>query len=226
VRRVALAGSVPETVARYADDPGADLIVLGTGSSPWWNRFWKKSAAAALASETDRPIWLANLSPAATATDFQSLLCLVALDGTDDPLVRFSEEMAQRFDATLMFLHVLPDVSEGLIAHGIPGVDDRPLSRGVAEKRLREVTAGLSVPHVAAITTGSAYRSVATLVREQKADLVITGRHNGGVSGLDTGALLSRVSCPVISVAAGAGGPIGARAVFARPGAREISLVR
>jgi hypothetical protein len=131
---------------------------------------------------------------------FRSILCVVALDGTDDPLVRFSEEVAQRCDATLVLLHVLPEVSEALLAFGVPGIDDRPLGREVAERRLGQLTAGLSRPHLTAITAGSAYRSIANLAREHKTDVVITGRRDGTLSSLDAGAVLSRVSCPVISV--------------------------
>jgi nucleotide-binding universal stress UspA family protein len=125
---------------------------------------------------------------------------VVALDGTDEPLVRFSEEMAQRCDATLVFLHVLPEVSEGLIAYAIPGAVDRPLSREVAGHRLKQLTARLDLPHLMAITTGSPYRSIANFAREHKADVVITGRRDGALSDLDAGALFSRVSRPVISV--------------------------
>jgi nucleotide-binding universal stress UspA family protein len=135
---------------------------------------------------------------------FRSVLCVVALDGTDDPLIRFSEEVAQRCDATLVLLHVLPEVSEALLAHGFPGIDDRPLGREVAERRLGQLTTGLSRPYLTAITAGSAYRSIANLAREHKADVVITGRRDGPLSvSLDTGAVLSRVSCPVISVPVG-----------------------
>jgi hypothetical protein len=68
---------------------------------------------------------------------------------------------------------------------------------------MRELTSAMSFPHLTAITTGSAYSSLAELAREHNADLVITGRRNGALSGVEADALLSRVSCPVISVPAG-----------------------
>ena len=213
VRRLVLVGSVAETVNRYADDLGADLVTVTAGSSRWWKRLWRRSAAAEIAAASDRPLCFAKLSAPGPTRAFRSILCVVALDGTDDPLVRFSEEVAQRCDATLVLLHVLPEVSEALLAYGLPGIDDRPLGREVAERRLRELTAGLSRPHLTAITAGSAYRSIADLAREHKADVVITGRRDGTLSGLDVGAVLSRVSCPVISVPVGSDSALGASAV-------------
>jgi nucleotide-binding universal stress UspA family protein len=203
VRRVVLVGSVAETVGRYAGDLGADLVTVTAGSFRWWNRFWKRSAATGIAAVTDVPVCITRLSSPALPTAFRSILCVVALDGTDEPLVRFSEEVAQRCDATLVLLHVIPEVSEALIAHGIPGVDDRPLSREVAEQRFRELTARLSRPHLTAITTEPAYRSIANAAREHKADVVITA--------LDAESVLSRVSCPVMSIPVGYADPWSSR---------------
>jgi nucleotide-binding universal stress UspA family protein len=215
IRRLVLMGSLPETVRRYADDLGADLVTVTAGSYRWWNRLWRRSAAAKIAAATDRPMCVATLSAPTPATPFRSIVCVVALDGTDDPLIRFSEEVAQRCDATLFLLHVIPEVSEGLLAFGVPGIEDRPLSREVAQRRLRDLTSGLSRPHLTTITTGSAYREIANLVREHRADVVITGRRDGALSDLDAGALLSRVSCTVISVPLGSRRLVGSSPVYA-----------
>jgi nucleotide-binding universal stress UspA family protein len=204
VRRLVLVGEVAETVGNCAAEMDADLVLVPAGSYRWWNRLRSRPAAARIASSTDRPVWFDQLPIRRPATAFRSVLCVVALDGTDDPLLQFSEEVARRSDATLILLHVVPDVSEALIAYGTPGMDDRPLSREVAEKRLRELTAGLSHPHLTAIATGSAYRSIAKLAREHQADVVITGRRKRAMAGLDAGAVLSWVSCPVIAVPVGA----------------------
>jgi nucleotide-binding universal stress UspA family protein len=200
VRRLVRVGSLGETVARYADDLGADLVTVTTGSNGWWKRLCGKSEAAAIANATDRPMCVAPLSATAPQTAFRCILCVVSLDGTDDPHVRFSEEVALRCDATLLLLHVLPEVSEAAMAYGLPGVDDRPLSREVAEQRLRQLTAGLSQPHLTVVSTGSADRSIASVAHEHNADVVITGRRDRSFSGLDVNSVLSQVSCPVISV--------------------------
>jgi nucleotide-binding universal stress UspA family protein len=200
VRRRVLVGSVAETIGRYADDLGADLVTLTAGAHSWWNRLWRRSAAVDIASATDRPVSFARLSGRTTAREFKAILCVVALDGTDDPLVRSSEELARRCDATLVLLHVVPEVSEALIAYGVPGVEDRPLSREVAEHRLRGLSAELSRPHLTATASGSPYRCIENAAREHKSDLVVIGRHGGALSGLNPRSVLARVSSPVISV--------------------------
>jgi nucleotide-binding universal stress UspA family protein len=203
VRRVVLAGSVAETVGRYADDLGADLVTLTAGPYRAWKRLWRKSATADIETATDRPVCFARRAAPFPLTGFRSVLCEVALDGTDDPCIRFSEEVAHRCDATLVLLHVVPEATEALLGFGVPGNEERPLRKQVAELRMRELTSAMSFPHLTAITTGSAYSSLAELAREHNADLVITGRRNGALSGVEADALLSRVSCPVISVPAG-----------------------
>ena len=62
VRRVVLTGSIPETVGRHADDLGADLVTVTSGSYPWWNRLRRRSAAADIATATDRPVFFARLA--------------------------------------------------------------------------------------------------------------------------------------------------------------------
>jgi hypothetical protein len=67
-----------------------------------------------------------------------------------------------------------------------------------------------------AITNGSAYRSIAHLAREHKLDVVITSRGNRTPSGLDVDGMLSRLSCPVISVPVGSYGLAVSNAAHAR----------
>ena len=126
---------------------------------------------------------------------------MLSLDGTDEAVIGFSEELAHRCGATLVFLHVLPEVSEALLAYGVMADGDRPLSREAAEQRMTELMRDVSRPHLTAITTGSAYRSIGKLAKEHEADLIITSRRNGALSDFDAGRLLSGVACPVISVA-------------------------
>jgi nucleotide-binding universal stress UspA family protein len=204
IRRVVLFGSVAETAARYADDIGADLLSVTSAPSGIGKRLWKSSIADHIGVCTDRPVCVSQISAGPPPSDFRSILCVVALDGTDDPIVSVGAELAQRSDATIVLLHVIPEVSEGLLAYGIPGTDDRPLSREVAEHRLRELTAGLSRPHLGSIASGSTYRGIAHAARKHNVDLIITGRRTAGSTArLDQRSVLARVSCPVISVPAG-----------------------
>jgi hypothetical protein len=43
-----------------------------------------------------------------TGDGLRSILYVIALDGIDDPLGRFSEEVAQRCDGALVLLDVIP----------------------------------------------------------------------------------------------------------------------
>ena len=200
VRRVAVNGTIRGTFARYADDLGADVITVPAGY-PWWQRLWRTSVANAVAASTDRPICLTNVTGPAPASRVSSILSVLRLDGTDEPVVRFSDELAERCDATLVFLHVLPEVRDAL-PYEVLADWDRPLNRKVAERRMREAMLHVRRPHLTAFAMGALYRNVAKAAKEHNADLVITSRPRGAGYGFDAGALLSKLSCPVISVTA------------------------
>lgn len=199
VRRLVLTGRVRETVAEYAETLDADLIAVTTRWGPWWSRLRRKPLVRNTAKPVERAVCLTRLSDPIPTAEFKSIVCVVNLDGAENGLIEFSREMAQRSGATLIYLHVLPEMSEGALAYGVAG-SDRPLGKEVAEDRLRELTARLSVPYLTAIRTGSAYASIAKLAREHKADLVIIGRSEASLSALDPDAVLSRAPCPVMSV--------------------------
>lgn len=199
VRRVTVNGTIRGTFARYADDLGADLITLPAGY-PWWQRLWRTSVANAVAASTDRPICLTNVTGPAPATRVSSIVSVLPLDGTDEAVIRFSDELAERCDATLLFLHVLPEASDAL-PYEVLADRDRPLNRKVAERRMREAMLRVRRPHLTAFAMGSLYRNVAKAAKEHNADLVLTRRPSGAGYGFDTGALLSKLTCPVISVA-------------------------
>lgn len=223
VRRLVLTGKVGETVARHADTMDADLIAVAAQPNPWWRRMWRRHAATGIARSTARALCYTRISGPPPAAALRSILCLVNLDGAEDGLLHFSQELAQRSDATLIFLHVLPEMSEASLAYGVRG-SDRPLGREVAEHRLRELTGRLSVPHLGAIRTGSAYAAIAKLAREYGVDLVITGRSDGALAPLDPNAVLSRVSCPVMSVSTPAARPVTGHNVVHQDAAHDRVL--
>ena len=93
-----------------------------------WTRFWKHSVTGEVMESTRRPVCVTDLRLADTDYRFRSrrILCVLNLDGTDDPLVLQAEALAQRSGGELILLGVVPEIDEGLLLEAIPGLD-RPV---------------------------------------------------------------------------------------------------
>jgi hypothetical protein len=94
-------------IRRYA----AELVTVTGGSRQGWKPPWRASAVAVIAGSVDRP--LCRMSGPTAASKFKAILCVAALDGTDDPPVRFTEVLARRALMPHSFCCMLfPEVSE------------------------------------------------------------------------------------------------------------------
>jgi nucleotide-binding universal stress UspA family protein len=208
VHRVVLPGRTAETINRHADDIGADLVAITSQHYAGWTRIWNKSVAAEVAHRTNRPVWFTRSSVIGTGHSFRlrKILCVVSLDQTDDAVIAHASVLARRSTAEMMLLRVVPEISEASLAYGVIGVEDRPLSERVAVQRIRELSKSLPTPHTFLVTSGGAYKSIGKAVREYGADVTVADRTRTGSArsaGLDLRSVLSELSCPLVSVAAG-----------------------
>jgi nucleotide-binding universal stress UspA family protein len=189
IRRVVLEGPLAETVSSFADAMEADLIVLPRVRRQRWG--WKRPAAGKIAAATDRPVCLTSVG---REVQFRDLLCVVALDGSDGPLLEAADEYARRWRSSITLLHVLPARGEDLLAYGAALAPDRPLTERAACERMRGLSAAL--PSAATqVVTGSPRAAIARAARELPADFVVASR--GG----DAGPLLLRLPWTAFSIA-------------------------
>ncbi len=205
IRRAVFSGPVVGMISQYAEDVDADLVILTSRYGGGWTRLWTGSVAADIAASTRRPVCLTSEKVLANGRRFRChrILCVLTLDGSDDPVVLHAEALANRFGGELLLLHVVPEISEALLAYGIAAADDRPLSESVAAQRIRELAAGISCPHSTSIVSGSAYTSISRIARKYGADLAVVGKPSSGCThgpGLDFRTLLGRLSCPLLSI--------------------------
>jgi nucleotide-binding universal stress UspA family protein len=207
IRRIVLPGDVAETIGHYADDMNADLVTITSRHYGRWMRFRKDSIAAELMSSTHRTVCVTSTRSLNTDRPFECrrVLCVVALDGTDDPVLLQAQALAERCSGELILLHIVPEIRESVLAYRFAGADDRPLSERVAKQRIGDLSASLSVPHTTSVMTGSAYKCIGAAVQSHRADIVVAARflpEPVQSSGLDLRTIMGRLDCPLISVAA------------------------
>jgi nucleotide-binding universal stress UspA family protein len=204
IRTVTLSGPVADTVGRYAADIDADLLILASRHGGW-KRSWTDSVAAGILASTSRPVCVTSTKAIANSRPFRCrrIVCVVALDRTDGPVVRYAEALTNRCRGELLLLHVLPEPAEALFMYLAAEIEHRRILEGSAAQRIGELAAGISCSHSASIAAGSACASISRAVRNYGADLIVAGKpslQSSHDSGLDLGTLLSRLSCPVLSV--------------------------
>jgi nucleotide-binding universal stress UspA family protein len=212
IHRLVLPGPVPETIARYADHIDADLLLVTTRTYGSRTRPWRKSISAEIMRATRRPVLIRKEIDVDLGGCFgcRRILCVLGLDGQDGAVLQHAQDLAVRTSGELILLHVVPPVSEGLLAYGLPNSSSRPLSAGYATRKLAELTRDMDVPVRTSVLTGSAAKCIASAARENVADLVLTARmtpdspfERSGAYTADLRAILSALSCPLLTVPLG-----------------------
>ena len=115
IRRVALRGPAVETVAEYADEAGADMVILTSRHHGRWGRLWTASVAADIVTSTRRPILVTKAKKAGPIPHmpFRRVLS-VSLDGTDESAVRYADSITATLQGELKLVHLIPEVPEAL----------------------------------------------------------------------------------------------------------------
>lgn len=203
IQRVVLPGDPATKICHYADFINANMVLM-TSSSRGWTRFWRRSLSAEVLDSTHRPVLVTSRKHIHADYRFRcrKILCVLALDGSDDPIIECATALAARTGAEIAFLHVLPETSEGLLSWGLAG-SDRPLSRAVAIERIRVLGDTLPVPYTTAIVTGALHKNISAVAKQMAADVVLVGRAMPGAWAPgcpDPGAVLAHATCPVLSV--------------------------
>ena len=224
VHRLVIPGPVPESIVRYADHIAADMLLMTTRTYGRRGRFWRRSITAEVMDSTQRPVCVTKMPDADSNPLFRchSILCVVGLEDQDAALVQHAQEIAAKSDARLVLLHIVPEISEGLLAYGVDGAQARPLSAKLAREKIVELAAGISLPTTTSVMVGSPAKCIGLAAREHAADIVIASRvaprarfERSGAYTTDLGGALSRLGCPLLTV------PLGQRLEAERPEPRR-----
>ncbi len=203
IRRRVLPGKPSEMIVRYAELSDADLVLMTSENCGGWKRFWKHSVTAEVMASSSCPVWIIDWKAVDDDYHFKcrTILCMLNLDGADEPVVRHAESLALRSGGELILASAVPESGEHLLHEAIGG-SNRPLSAQLALERMGAIGAGLTVPYKTSVMTGSLNRCATLAAHRHSADIVVASSAAPGsmyANGVDIRSVLRQLACPVVS---------------------------
>ena len=170
-------GTVPECVLAFAENQGADLIVMGTHGRHGFDHFTMGSVTEKVLRKARCPVLVVrkpahdfvNPGDAAEPVRLKKILFCTDFSEYSSRALTYALSLAMEYNADLTLLHVLEDV---------PPTDD--LQKSVAEitRRLEELAppeAGDWCKVHSAVRIGKPYQQILQIVLENETDLVVMG---------------------------------------------------
>jgi nucleotide-binding universal stress UspA family protein len=224
VRQVQRRGvSVPTVVLEYAEEVGADLMVLGTHGRRGLGHMLLGSAAEEIVRKAACPVMTVRETREEPRVDaLDRILVPVDFSAASRQAIAAARELAVRYGASLQLLHVVeeaivPDFyMEGRVVEPLLGSELRERAR-VRLTALFATTEGPEVPAEAFAVEGRAWHAIVDFASEINSDLIVISSH--GLTGLARtllGSVAEKVTrsapCPVLTlrVAPAAAGDTGA----------------
>jgi nucleotide-binding universal stress UspA family protein len=203
--RVIVTGETAKHIVDVAESRTVDLIMLPRTHQSLLTRWMHDSITALVLNASTIPVWLTehleHLPPPPPA----KLLCALhvepdlALDASNERLLRFARVLATSFRASITCLYVGHDSSA--VVHSL--LEGRSQNPHVEERlaRIRQEMGDLADFEAA---SGDIRHAITSAAERKGADLILTGRTRPGTLGLGVqGHLLTldhAAQCPIVSV--------------------------
>ena len=204
VRRVMLEGDAASEITKYAQEHGADLIMMPTHGYGIFRSLLLGSVTAKVLHDAACPVWTGvhvEETPAAPAA-FANIMCAVDLTEKSMPAMQFASRLAQDFKAKLW------------LVHAVPGAETRPekyfdadlqaFLQDEARKALTRIQADAGVVGQLCLGAGEVPHVVREAAFHHNADLLVIGRGHAtqtlGRLRTNVYSIIRQSPCPVISV--------------------------
>lgn len=164
-------GGAASEMAREAKEWGADILVVGAKGQSALERLLLGSTAADALTAVDTDVLVARGAvPGPPAPVFRRVLVATALAKDSSALGRAGMEMAQRWGAELLAVHVVDRTMAGMAM----GPDDAPAE---LEARIRDSMGGRAR---AVLARGRPAPEIRQVVQREGVDLLVVGNHAAG----------------------------------------------
>lgn len=210
-RLVLRSGHAPSEILDYADESGADLIVLGTHGRTGFEHLVLGSVTEKVLRKAKCPVLTVprrdETLPARPV--FERILCGADFSDASNHAVRYALSLAQEANGRLILLHVMDWLPKSEY-DAYPQFDAAGFRRFVSAEARRKLEQ--LVPEEARnwcepdlrLTCGKAYREILRGADEEHADLIVLGVHGFGavdrlLFGSTTQHVVRQAACPVLT---------------------------
>lgn len=201
------AGQAAQVIHAQAQASAANLVVLGSHGSGFWQDWVLGSTASSLLRKSHCPVLVVEKRPTGP---YQRVLVPVDFSRGSMTSLRLARTLAPQ--AHLVLLHVFEVPFEGKMQ--MAGVDDNVIhqyrieARERASQQLRHMLEDLGLtdtPHSQIVAQGDAARQVVALAHQHSCDLIVMGKHGTHVTeelllGSVTRRVLAESDCDVLVV--------------------------
>lgn len=203
VTRVQRDGIPAPGIVEFARDAGADLIMMPTKGQSRFRSLLLGSVTAGVLHDAECPVWTeAHVEQGAPIPrDYKSILCAVDFASGTGRVLRWGQQLAHEYGASLTVMHAVP-AAEGGPSHATEEI--RRYLFEEANKKYAPIAKEAGLEPRLALYSGPVGRSVAEAGEDCQADLVVIGRGviQGVLGRLRTNAyqIIRSAGCPVLSL--------------------------
>jgi nucleotide-binding universal stress UspA family protein len=205
-RRVVVEGDPALTIADFAAEENASLIVMPTHGYGPFRRFLLGSVTAKVLHDARCPVWTGphmEQAPDYSTLDFRNVLCAVDLGLQSRQVMCWAATFARDFCAELTVVHAIPASATRLGGFYFDPDWRIELTRQ-AKERIDFLMSDMQITGKVRVEQGEAAVCVDEVAREIHADAVVIGRGRaGGMLGrLPTHAyaIVRQAPCPVVAI--------------------------
>ena len=197
------AGDPALQIIDFAHGNGVDLIMMPTHGCGLFRTLLIGSVTAKVLHDAKCPVWTATHSEE-QRTPPTPRVVMCAVEGTPKApaLMQWAAEYAQRMDANLRLLHVVPRISDWLALQQERELQEQVRDQARAKIDDLKTSAGVDAP--VRVAVGNVSSTVIEEARQEGADLIVIGRGTlqAPLGRLRTHAysIIQGSPCPVVSV--------------------------
>jgi hypothetical protein len=172
-RRLLLEAEDPvHAIADMSSKEPYDLVLAPASDRLGLHSLFSHSFRAELMKRCEVPVWTASkcLDRVNLRTSIRTISCLIDFDAPNHSYIRLAMTMASRIGAQMRFVHVVPNIDEGLLAKSIDS--EAPLAPEVAMRRIRTAFGDRCAIDVA---VGTVRSELPKLLCQSETDLLFTG---------------------------------------------------
>jgi nucleotide-binding universal stress UspA family protein len=174
VQQVIEEGDAAQLVVNYARSHNTDLIMMPTHGYGPFRRFLTGSVTSKVLHDARCAVWTAAHTARSPASKPRTILCAIDLGEGTVTLMRWANELASQWGASLRFVYVNPAINETSQNRGEKAV--RQFLTSGAQEVFARITKGSDFSPTLLIRGGDVVHQLTTTIRRQKADLLVVGR--------------------------------------------------